>query len=540
MSTVTTGLPTRQVKILGAALFLLSAFLYGFVTYGGVRSSDSEVVFRVAESLARRGNFSVERELEGWRGFGVARANGGKLYSIFGPLESILLAPIVKMGDLVNETGWYKQYAPLLPLSQFTDAGFFDYLRRITTRNPRPHALRMLASIYNVLVSALSVFIFWRILLSLTGSLPSSFLVSLIYAFGTLTWPYSGTFFSEPLATLLVLVSFYLILRSEDELRGPQGKRSHRTVFLSGISLGLAITAHVTAALFAPFFALYFVWQRGAEHLNIWQRLERASVFSLGVFILLFLLGCYNYARFGSFFETGRTISPMWAWTFGYGTFVSPFRGLFGLLFGAGKGLVFFSPIVVLGVALWREFHSEHRKLFWVVVAAVVFRFLFIASRSDWHAGFCIGPRFLLMVIPFFLIPIAMWLKRREGMRFAWSFGLVTLGGLLCSIEQLYFGLGELFSQLQLLKFKELSRGIDVFDGDLLYLNWSYSPLITLKDARVSPFLLRLSGYSLVELLAIGSALLAALFLVCFLLIRTMPRAADVSERGDQSEILTV
>jgi len=529
MRTPMTDLPSRQIRTYGLVLFLFSAAIYGFTTYGGVRSSDSEVVYRVAESLALRGDFSVESELEEWKAFGVAYGRGGKLYSIFGPLESILLAPIVKVADLVNETGWYGGFAPLLPLSQFTEKGFFDLLQHHTTRNPRPHALRMLSSIFNVIVTALGVFVFWLILLRLTRSIPASFLVSLLYAFGTLAWPYSGTFFSEPLATLLALVSFYYLTRSEDEPTVIQGLRSYKTVFLSGIWLGLAITAHITAALFAPFFAAFFFWQQEAGQANIWRRLERASVFSFGIFILLFLLGVYNYARFWSFFETGRTVSASSAMLFGYGTFIFPLRGLFGLFFGAGKGLVFFSPAIILGLMTWRGFHHEHRKVFWIVLAAVAFRVLFIASRSDWHGGFCIGPRYLLMVIPFFLIPLAFWLRNQGPARFLKSFGLISIGAFLCSLEQFYFCLGELFSHLQILKFTERWKGIDVFDGDLLYLDWNYSPIINLRSARIAPFLLRHAGLSMDELLALGAAALAVFFVISFLLTRGMTRGPFVS-----------
>lgn len=519
----------RQRKIIGLLLFSVSAVFYAITTYGGIRSSDSEVVFRVAESLARKGDFSVESELEGWKAFGVAFGRGDKLYSIFGPLESIVLAPIVKVADLINESHWYEHFTRLLPLSQFSGEGFSDLIQNRVTTDPRPHALRLLASIYNVIVTALGVFVFWLILLRLTRSVPASFLVSLLYAFGTIAWPYSGTFFSEPLATLLSLLSFYYLVRSEDEPLVVHGLKSYKTVFLSGLWLGLAVTAHITAALFAPFFAAFFFWQPDSGDANVWQRSERASVFSFGVFILLFLLGIYNYARFWSFFETGRTISPTSELLFGYGTFISPLRGLFGLFFGAGKGLIFFSPAIILGALTWRSFLKEHRKVFWIVLAAVAFRILFIASRSDWHGGFCIGPRYLLLVIPFFLIPLAFWLRNHERTRFLRSFGLVALGAFLCSVEQFYFSLGELFSYLQILKFTERWKGIDVFEGDLLYLDWSYSPIINLRGARIAPFLLRHTGLSMDELILRGAIVLFVLFLVSVLLVRRLSRGTSVS-----------
>jgi hypothetical protein len=529
MRIVIPGLSSRQIRTYGLVLFLCSAAMYGFTTYGGVRSSDSEVVYRVAESLARRGNFSVQSELEEWKAFGVAYGSGGKLYAIFGPLESILLAPLVKAADLVNETGWYERVVPLLPLSQFTEKGFYDLLRNRTTTKPRPHALRLLTSIFNVIVTALGVFVFWLILLRLTRSAPASFLVSLLYGLGTMAWPYSGTYFSEPLATLLSLVSFYYLVRSQDEPLVVEGLKSYRTVFLSGIWLGLAITAHITASLFAPFFALFFFWQAERGESNFWRRLERASVFSLGVFIFLFLLGIYNYARFYSFFETGRTVSATSAELFGYGSFISPLRGLFGLFFGAGKGLIFYSPAIILGALAWRGFRGEHRKVFWIVLAAVAFRILFIASRSDWHGGFCIGPRYMLMVIPFFLIPLALWLRNHEHGRFLRSFGLVAFAAFICSVEQLYFCLGELFSYLQVLKTVERARGIEVFEGDLLYLDWSYSPIINLKAARIAPFLFRHIGLTIEELLFRGALVLLVFFFVSFLVTLKMSRDTGTS-----------
>ena len=39
--------------------------------------------------------------------------------------------------------------------------------------------------------------------------------------------------------------------------------------------------------------------------------------------------------------------------------------------------------------------------------AAAIFRYAFIAARSDWHGGFSVGPRYLMMVIPFLLLPLA-------------------------------------------------------------------------------------------------------------------------------------
>jgi hypothetical protein len=523
MATAPTSSYEQHIKRYGILLFCLSIFFFGLIPYGGVRETDSEVVFRVAESLANRGAFYVENGLENWPGFGVATGRSDRLYAIFGPLESILLAPVVKVGELVNETGWYKPIVPILPLSHLTEGGFFDYLDGKPPQIPKPHALRAFASIFNVLMTAFCVLVFWRILLLLTRSIPASFLVSIIYAIGTHAWAYAGTFFSEPLATLLVLLSFFYLLKADD-LR--EGRRQHRLVFLSGIWMGLAITAHITAALYAPFFTLYLFWKDLETRPTFLGRLERSAVFSVGVFILLFLLGSYNYYRFGSFFETGRTASAIPGEIFGYGTWVFPLRGFYGLIFGSGKGIVFFMPVLVLGVFLSKNFLHENRKLFWMVASAVAFRLVFIAARSDWHGGFCTGPRYLVMAIPFFLIPLAFWLKRNEATRFTQAFGVMSVAGFLFSVEQFYFCLAEIFSYLQIWKFNERLAGFNVFMNDVLYLDWKYSPLLNFRSMRISPFFLRFSGLSFGQLMETGSVVLLVFFTICFLLLRKMPRSS--------------
>ena len=514
-----------QVRRYGIVLFCLCLFFFGLIPYGGVRSSDSEVVFRVAESLANHGVFYLEHDLENWHSFGVASGKSQRLYSVFGPLESVLLAPIVKLGELVNESGWYKPIVPLLPLSHFTEGGFFDYLADRTTSKPEPHALRWFCSFFNVLVTAFGVLVFWRILLLLTKSIPASFLVSIIYGIGTHAWAYAGTFFSEPLATLLILLSFYYLVRADEMESMEGGEPMLRPIVLSGIWMGLAITAHITAALYAPFFALYVLWKDFKCHPAILARLERVAVFSVSVFFFLFLLGLYDYFRFGSFFETGRTVSEMSGETFGYGTFVSPFRGLYGLIFGSGKGVVFFMPVLVLSSLLSRSFVRENRMLFWMVASAVMFRVLFIAARSDWHGGFCVGPRYLVMAIPFFLIPLAFWLKSHERTGFARAYGAISFAGCIASIEQLYFCLAEVITFLHVWKFREMDSGFSVFENNILYLDWKYSPLLSPSSMKIAPFLFRWTRLPMGELMTIGSITLMVFFALLYLLLLKMPRA---------------
>ena len=74
-----------------------------------------------------------------------------------------------------------------------------------------------------------------------------------------------------------------------------------------------------------------------------------------------------------------------------------------------GKGLLFFCPIILLGLFAVPALLRRHRVLCLTLVSAVLGRLVIVASRSDWHGGFGPGPRYLLLIIPLLLVPLTAW-----------------------------------------------------------------------------------------------------------------------------------
>ena len=134
------------------ALFLICFGIYAITNYGGVRAPDSEVVFRVAESLADNQTFTP-RDLERWPGFGVSPGIDGRLYSVYPPMESFVLVPVIKLAQWINKSGWY-EHVPV-PLSLYPGNGLKSFIGKATETHWEPHALRYIASWFDVLVSVL-------------------------------------------------------------------------------------------------------------------------------------------------------------------------------------------------------------------------------------------------------------------------------------------------------------------------------------------------------------------------------------------------
>lgn len=497
-------------------LFLAALLLFTLTSYGGVRSPDSEVVFRVGESIASLSGFDVQ-ELE-LKGHGVARGRHGKLYSLYGPLESLALAPLIALAREINESGWFRSAGRELPLSFYSGDGLYAFVNGVEPSDPEPHAIRYIASHLNPVVGAACAAIFFLILAAMVR--PAAALsVAILYAVGSLLWPYSGTFFGEQLTTLLLLLSFHLLMGRDARFAGHRGAPSVAHLFGSGLLLGLAFATHITALLFAPFYGIYAYWLCHQAKGPGFRADLLVACFAIGFGVVFLLWGCLNDIRFGSFFETGRTVSSQQAVQYGWGAVTLPWLGISGLLISSGKGLFFFCPAVLCGILSWIKLHRRHAPLSLILAAAIASRLLVIGSLALWHGGFCLGPRYLLMSIPFLLLPSAFWVEELMERSSSRGFAAFACFAIACAVQQLYFALGEIFSFYHMMKWNFAGRGLDIFLGDQLYREWKFTPLFQLHRAPRAPFLLRGIEVSNIALWQIGSALLAVSLAAIFWLL---------------------
>jgi hypothetical protein len=482
---------------------MVCLLVYTWTAYGGIRSTDSEIVFRTAQSLAGNGSFAVSEGVL-WEGFGLAEGKDGRFYSIFGPGQSLLLVPFVWIGETLNSIGWYKNLPIPIHPSHQVGQGLFYYVGNVQPVDLQPHALRAAVSLFNVLVSALTVLVFWFLLVTLGYSSRTATMTAVLLGFGSLLWPYSGTFFSEPLATLFTVLSLFFLLQ---EGRGKSGPLSRgRWTVLGGLTLGLASTVHITAVLSLPFFILLTGSRDRCTRPDMKNIRVAGTLFILGFLLPMILLGYYNFIRFGNIMETGRFMDMALAGRLFYGEFTLSFLGLYGLVAGGAKGLLVTSPSTLLGVFSWRQFARRHGYLSHVLLAMVVFRILFIALRTDWHGGYCLGPRYLVMIIPFTLIAVASWLEGPTGDKLS---GLtLSLIAVACVSVQLHFALGEIFTFYYLIKWTYAPDGIAALKVLYPYLTWEFSPLVALPPNYRGPWLLEIVPLSNRTLWMLGTAFL--------------------------------
>jgi len=253
--------------------------------------------------------------------------------------------------------------------------------------------------------------------------------IAIVLGYGLLTpaFAYAGAFYGHQLSAACLFLAFYLAFMST-------GRLSTRVLLAIGLLLGYSVITDYPSALVVGILFLYtFSRLRDKRRLG-WVILTGALIAAGWM--------TYNTALFGSPLELGYGYSELWTEQHhtGFMSLTLPhWEAIWGITFGAFRGLFVLSPLLLLsvpGFILWGR-SGEHRSGLWVAVASVVAMFLFNSSSIMWWGGFAIGPRYLLSMLPFMTLPIVFvfrewgnspWLRGLAALLFAWS--LIATWGL--------------------------------------------------------------------------------------------------------------
>ena len=366
------------------SLFLFFTSFYYLTNAGDRKIGDETYMIMVARKMAIEGQIGFpENEITSiayWDHF-AAKGPDGLYYMKWGLGQSLVEIPFLV---------FHRSILGML--------GPEDLLRDQTRFYLTEFAFLMLCP---SVISALGCVLFYLLSLRLGFSRRVAVLLTLLYGLGTMVWPYSKSFMSETTLNVAILGSVYGALRYVEE-------KGRLWISFSGACLGFALVTKVTALIVIPVIVVYII--AGLR--------TKKSVFVLLFYfapplaVFLGLQAWHNFIRYGSLWEAGYKAGVD---ALGFSTPL--LVGLWGLLLSPGKSFFLYSPVALLSLFCLKSFVRHRRNEALMGLGICVLFVLFHARWWSWAGDWAWGPRFLLVITPYMLLPCGMIFEKWNGLK---------------------------------------------------------------------------------------------------------------------------
>ncbi len=388
----TAGIKTmNKINKFRLSLFLYFLTLY-IITIQGIQSGDNVFHYDRTQNIIKNHSFSMPEgkysfSKQPWLRNWMKEGKDCRIYLILPDGLSITSIPFTFIGNLIEKTGNYDMYEGKMN-EAWTNG---DYTKTIYCLNLLPSAF--FSVVMNSFIMALTLLIFFNFCYLLTNSLKKSLISSILLGNATILWVYSSSFWTQPIVTFCIFAAFYFLFRFNNE-------DNIKYLLLAGFFAGYSYISRYASLLSLPFFIFYLISSRWKEKKTIVKSL---AVFSVPLFIILFTQMYWNFYRFGSPFDLGPNK------LFFSSKFLVPY--LTSFLFSLSRSIFFFSPPLILGILGFKKFLKEY-KLEFLCTAGISFGFLLFYSFFNFGInllGAAWGPRYLVPVTPFLLLPVCLF-----------------------------------------------------------------------------------------------------------------------------------
>ena len=384
-------------KTLWVFLFVLSVYL---IFFSGHVGGDALWNYYSAESIFEDGNLDLSDS--------VKEKNVGELT---GPFRTIA-EKIERLSKHQNAVYSKYGFAQVIIGTVFYGLGLlvitvFPFL-------PDDFVLVFCYSLQNVFITALLSTVYYSLLRFLKTEHKDALLLTVGLSFGTILITYAvKSGFGEPLAALLILTSFYYIIRFRQDA-------SSTFLLFSGICSGATILTKFYTVLTYPaiFVLLILIIRENSKKLN--DFIKPVMLFMSSFFLPVFLFLLYNFVRYDHVLQTGYDIGfdSVTVSSESYYNIMYGLTTFFKIMISPGKGLLLFNPLLVLFFLGFKKLYDSDRIIFYYFVILCISYMLFFSFSTHWASNGAWGARYFVPIIPLMLVPAALILYEKNRIHF--------------------------------------------------------------------------------------------------------------------------
>ena len=306
----------------------------------------------------------------------------------------------------------------------FTVEDFAD-AHYVFWRNSENPDFVFLELFYGPLFSALSVGIFFLICLEHKFTRQTSIILSFLLAFSTIIWAYSNTSLNVVPTTFFLLLG-YLFYKKFCRLN------QSKFLVLCSVSLGFAFLVREDVIMFIIpiwIFLLVNILKRNSKITN--NRIL-PKIYALVFYSVPLLVTYYLHRLLNPYYGSLRYIPDESVPVHGYTTVGSELGGFilvnpisyilsssFGMLFAPGVGLFIFAPILLTVFLSFPDFFRKNKSECILLLSFFALTLFWHTNTHAWHGLVAWSSRYLLILVPFLLIPLGASLEQRNK-KFMW------------------------------------------------------------------------------------------------------------------------
>lgn len=363
-------------------LFFLFFFSYGYFFHGG--GANQNATYDQIRSIAEYGELSINRFANNTHDIGVYK---GSIFPNKAPGLTFLGVPIGFV--LFQSKNVFLHF-----MMEDTYLLFVCYLISWLTVG---------------FISAILCVVLFRFICDITQCTMTAFIGAMGYGFATTAFAYSTILYAHQVAAAFSFIAFYLAFVLKNK------KESYISIlFISGVLAGYSVITE---------YPCFFVWMVLLMYLFFLLEKKRKYIvyFLMGSSIPALLLLFYNYLCYGnpihfsyfSFFvrnaeihsgfkETAKTIS------------LPRITTLYKITFDSYRGIFFYCPFLCLlfpGIYFFLKKRGIFKEFLFLIIVVAYF-LTFNAAYRHWEGGWSLGPRHLVVMIPFVVLLSSFFINR--------------------------------------------------------------------------------------------------------------------------------